>query len=159
MPCTNTVVMKSFVQTMVAPKVMPLVLLCWPITSEVDGGSMAVEVEPSCQYSITFFCCATNGSRGAVWQNGLWHGSSNEGKVCHWTPPCGKKLLPLTIINTVNAYGDQTVHVNNVRQWVVHFSSSNSGCLQWCRFLQVWHTGSCLSLLKMVVTMLKKSVL
>ena len=30
-----------------APKVMPPILLCWPTTSEVDVGGMAVEVEPS----------------------------------------------------------------------------------------------------------------
>ena len=36
--------------------------------SEVDVGGMAVEVEPSHQYSIPFCCCVTGGSRGAVWQ-------------------------------------------------------------------------------------------
>ena len=30
--------------------------------------SMAVEVEPSCQYSITFCCHVADGRRGAVWQ-------------------------------------------------------------------------------------------
>jgi len=47
---------------------MPLMLLCCPKLSEVDVGGMAVEVESSCQYSITFCCCVTGGSRGAVWQ-------------------------------------------------------------------------------------------
>ena len=28
-------------------------------------GGMAVEIEPSHQYSITFCCCMTDGSRGA----------------------------------------------------------------------------------------------
>ena len=32
---------------------MPPILLCWPRTSEVSG-SLAVEVESSCQYSIHF---------------------------------------------------------------------------------------------------------
>ena len=49
-----------------APKVMPPVLLCWPMTSEAGAGGMAVEVEPSCQYSITFCCRVTDGSRGAI---------------------------------------------------------------------------------------------
>ena len=49
-----------------APKVMPPILLCWPMTSEVDVGGMAVEVEPSRQYSVKFCCCATDDSRGAV---------------------------------------------------------------------------------------------
>jgi len=36
-----------------ALKVIPLILLCWPITLEVDVGNMAVEAEPSHQFSIT----------------------------------------------------------------------------------------------------------
>ncbi len=31
-----------------APKVMPPMLLCWPIVSEADFGGMAVETEPFC---------------------------------------------------------------------------------------------------------------
>lgn len=40
-------------------------LLCWPILSEANGG-MAVEDDPSHQYSIIFYCCATEDSRGTV---------------------------------------------------------------------------------------------
>jgi len=47
-----------------ALKVLPPVLLCWPMMSEVDGGAMAVEAEPSHQYPVTFCCHATDGSRG-----------------------------------------------------------------------------------------------
>jgi len=36
------------------------------MTLEADGGGMAVAAEPFCQYSITFCCCVTDGSRGAV---------------------------------------------------------------------------------------------
>jgi len=50
----------------VASKLMPSVLLCWPTMSEADVNDMAVEVEPSCQYSIKFCCRATDDSRGAV---------------------------------------------------------------------------------------------
>lgn len=41
------------------------------LAHEVRGGSLAVEVEPSCLYSVT--CChlATDGSRRAVQQNGI----------------------------------------------------------------------------------------
>mgnify|MGYP001853334281 CR=1 FL=1 len=38
-----------------ALKVVPPVLLCWPTTSEVDGGGMAVEAESSCHY-VLFLC-------------------------------------------------------------------------------------------------------
>ena len=76
--------------TKAAPKVMPPVLLCWFTTSGVDAGSMAVGVEPSHQYAITCCWCVTDGSRGAVWPNGVQYGSVAEAKVCHWVPPCGK---------------------------------------------------------------------
>ena len=49
-----------------ALKVVPLILLCWPTTSEVDAGGTAVAVEPSHQYPIACRCCVTDGSRGAV---------------------------------------------------------------------------------------------
>ena len=49
---------------MAAPKVTTPVLLCWPMTSGADVSGTAVEVEPLHQCSITFYCCATNGSRG-----------------------------------------------------------------------------------------------
>ena len=58
--------------------------------SEADVGSMAVEVEPYHQYSVLFCCCVTDGSREAIWQNGIWHGGVCEPKVCHSIPPCGK---------------------------------------------------------------------
>jgi len=34
----------------------------------VDAGGIAVEVEPFHQYFVTFCCCVTDGSRGAVQQ-------------------------------------------------------------------------------------------
>ena len=73
-----------------ALKVMPPIFLCWPMMTEVYVGGTAVVTEPSHQYSITSCCCVTDDRRGAVWQNGHWHGSADEAKVCHWIPPCGK---------------------------------------------------------------------
>jgi len=58
-----------------ALKVMPPILLCWPPMSEVDVGGVVAEVEPSHRYPITCCCHVTDGSRGALWQNGIWHGS------------------------------------------------------------------------------------
>ena len=52
--------------TRTAPEVMPPILLCWLTTSEVDIGDVAVEAEPSQQYSVSFCCHGTDGSRGAV---------------------------------------------------------------------------------------------
>jgi len=48
-----------------APKGILPIFLCWPTMSEADVGGMPV-VEPSPQYSITFCCHVTGGSRGAV---------------------------------------------------------------------------------------------
>ena len=42
-----------------------LILLCWP-TAEADASGMAVEVEPSHQYSVTCCCHITDDSKGAV---------------------------------------------------------------------------------------------
>jgi len=69
------------------------------MTLEADVGGTAVEIEPSCQYSITFCCCMTDGSRGA--------------------PTDIHQCL-------LNAYGDQSVYVSIVRQWVVHISNGDS---------------------------------
>ena len=57
--------------TRATPKVIPPTLLCWPTVSEADVDGIAVEAEPSHQYSVTCCCCVTVGSRGAVWQNGV----------------------------------------------------------------------------------------
>ena len=47
-------------------KLMLCILLCWPMTSEANVGDMAVEVGPSCEYSIKFCCHATDDSQGTV---------------------------------------------------------------------------------------------
>jgi len=78
-------------------KVIPPFLLCWPMTPEADVGSIALETDPSHQYSIAFCCRVTDGSRGAVSQIGVWRGHAYEAKVCHWILPCGKKWHPLTL--------------------------------------------------------------
>ena len=59
--------MKHFVDyTRAAPKLMPPILLCWPTMSEANVVDMAVEVEPSPQYSVKFRYRATDDSRAAV---------------------------------------------------------------------------------------------
>jgi len=45
---------------------VPTVVLCWPTISEADVGGIAVEVDPSHQYSVKSCCHVTDGSRGAV---------------------------------------------------------------------------------------------
>ena len=83
-----------------ALKAMPPILWCWRTISEANVSGMAVEAEPSHQYPITFHCCVTGDSRGAVWQNSIWHGSKDETKVWNWIPPWWKHDTPLTFIST-----------------------------------------------------------
>ena len=58
--------MKGKNGTSAASKIIPPILFCQPMTSEVDAGDTAVEVEPSCQYSVPCCCHMTDSSRGAV---------------------------------------------------------------------------------------------
>jgi len=101
---------------------MPSILFCLLTLSEEDIGGMALKVEPSYQYPITCYCCATGASRGAVWQKGVWHGSADEG--VSWNSAVWKKMAPIDINRRLlNTYRDQTVGVNTVSWWVMHFSS------------------------------------
>ena len=96
---------------------MPPILLCGPTMSEVDVGGMTVELEPSQQNSVTFDCCVTDGSREAVCMK----------QRCSTESLHAEKIAPIDIYHRLlNVYGDQTMDVNTVRQWVVHFSSNNS---------------------------------
>ena len=68
--------------------------------SEVDGGGMAVEAEPSHQYPVTFCCHATDGSRGgdqAEWCL-PWKCMWSKGG-CHWILLSRKKWHPLTFVD------------------------------------------------------------
>jgi len=59
------------------------ILFSQSMTSEVDVDVITLEAEPSHQYSLTCCCLVADGSRGAVWQNGIWYGSVDGAKVCH----------------------------------------------------------------------------
>ena len=39
------------------------------------------------------------GSRGAVWQNGFWHGRAYKARISNWIPPYRKKWHLLTLID------------------------------------------------------------
>ena len=82
------------------PKIMYPILWCWFMTSVANGDGMVVEGDPSWWYSIP--CCfrVADGSRGAIWQNDVWHRSVYGAKVRHWILPCKKKWHPLTFIYT-----------------------------------------------------------
>ena len=108
-----------------ALKVMHPILSCWLMLSEVNVSGMAEEVEPSCQYSVTFCCCMTDGSRRAVWQDGVWRRNAYEVKLCIRIPLCWK-MAPTDIHwRLLNVYEDQVI-VRAEREWMVRFSSGNS---------------------------------
>ena len=107
--------------------IMPPVLLCWPMTSEADVGSMAEEVGLSHQCFVTFCCHVTASSSGAV-QQIVWDGSAYKAKVCHWIPPKFAEKLTPTDIHwcLLNEYGGQTLGVRTGRQGVMSYSSGDN---------------------------------
>ena len=106
-----------------ALKVIPPISLCWLTTSEVNTGGMAVKVEPTHQYSITCCCRVTDGSREAVWQNGIWHGSAYGAKMWHWIPPCRKNGTHWHSSMLAESLWRPNSGCEHSEGWVVHFSS------------------------------------
>jgi len=69
-------------------------------------------------------CCVTDGSRGEVWQNGVWHGSVYEAKVCRWVPPRGRNCIHWhSLMLAEHWWRPNSEHSEG---WVVHFSSGDS---------------------------------
>ena len=120
-----------------APKVMPPVLLCCSMTSEADVGGMAANFEPShIPYSITFCCHVADGSRGAIWLNGVY-----EAEVCvMW-----KKCHSLTFINTCWTFMETNSGCDNSKGWVVCLSSGDSISGHLCWWFWQAHASSCSS--------------
>jgi len=133
---------------------MPPILLCWATTSEADAGGTAVEAEPSHPYSVTCCCRVTDGSRGTVWQNGVWQGSVYEAEVRHRIPPRGKNGThwhPLALAECwwrqKSGYEHSKVVSSAFQQWQQWREiQAHSG--QPCRLLRARHAGSCSSLPK-----------
>ena len=85
---------------------------------------MEVEHEPSCQYSVTCCCHATDGSI-QPWQNASY-------MKMHMKQRCVTEFLhvekatPTGIHwHLLSIYGDQTVGVSTVKCWTLHFSCGN----------------------------------
>ena len=142
---------KGLIITRAVPKIIPPILLCWPTTSGADVGSMAVEVNPSHQYSTMICCRATDGSSGAVWKIGVWHESVYEATVS-LSSSMRKKWHPLALI--INCCTFMETEEWMWTQWgggwytsVVVIVTVDHLC--WCRFLWAQHASSCLLLPKM----------
>jgi len=110
-----------------ALKVMPLDLWCWPTMTKANVGDVAVEVEPSHQYSTFYFV--------ATWQmaaEGQSDKVMSDMKV-HMKKRCvtgflhEEEKVPINIHwHLLNISRDQTVDVRAARQRIVCFSSGSS---------------------------------
>ena len=137
--------------TKTAPKVMSPIFFM--LAHDIRGGccGMEVEVEPSHRFSITFCCHATDGSKGAAWQNDVW-------QRCRWSKgvelnSCmSKKRYPLTSAVACWTFVE-------TKQWL--WAQEGSGwCISavltvvdahlfWNTFIWVWRSGSWTLLMKM----------
>ena len=75
---------------MTALKIMSPILLCWLTKSEADIGGILAEHQYFAPIFHYVLLRARDGSRGAVWQNRVWHGREYETKVWNWIPSCSK---------------------------------------------------------------------
>ena len=118
---------------------MPPTLLCWPTMSEADVGDMAVEVEPFCQYSVNFVAM---GQMTAEQQSDKM-ASEMEVRMkqrCITEFLHVEKIAPSDIHRCLlNVYGDQTVDVSTVRQWVARFSSGGQRHERQATFQKAMH--------------------
>ena len=142
-----------------SPKVMPPMLLCWYTMSEADVGGTVVEVERSHQHSTAFCCCVIDGSRGAVWQNGIWHGSAYEAKMCHWIPLCRRNVHSLTFINIYRCEHSEAVGGVFQQRQQRHERQATFKMAKHSCHTTKWKSVSISSSMQMVVTRLKNSIL
>ena len=121
------ILITTYIYTRAASRVMLSVLWCLSVTSETDVGGMAAEAGPSHQYSITCCCHATCGSRGIVWQDGVWHGSAYEAKYWNWIPPCGNNFTHGQSSTVAECLWRPKSGCEHSKAVVVHYCSGDSG--------------------------------
>ena len=128
---------------------------------------MAVEIEPSCQYSVTCCCQATDEEQSEKMASDM---EACTRQRCRTEYFHERKMAPIDIHQHVlKAYREQRVNVSTVRCWVVHFNSGNSDmkdkpCSGWPHTAVTPLNEECLNQLiymnhLMLVTMFKNSVL
>ena len=95
-------------------------------------------------YSITFCCHVTDCSRGAVWKNGIWHGSADGVGGVSLNSSTWKKQHPLTFIDTCWMFMETKQWSTKCEHsvWCISAVVSNNGHLCWYRFLWVLHADS-----------------
>jgi len=100
---------------------MSPILLCWPTTSEADGGGTAVEVEPSHYilpnaplHVVAIWQMAAEGqSEGKESKKEMWMKKRCEFQFTHV-----EKMAPIGIHQLLNFFGAQTVDVSTARQCI-----------------------------------------
>mgnify|MGYP001852589811 CR=1 FL=1 len=119
-----------------------------------------------CPIFFTFCCHVTDGSRGAIWHNGVWSAALVEvwRKQRYGTEFLHGEKTASTDIHQhlLSVSGDQTVDVNAARWW---WLQQRQHWHWWLRLLQVFMTAACRLLFStsenselMIVTTLKNSV-
>ena len=78
---------------------MPPIFLCFVTRSEADIGGMAVEAEPSHQYSIMFCCHVMDDSRRGTLTEWCLTGECAGSKGVSLSSSMQKKWHPLTFID------------------------------------------------------------
>ena len=98
-----------------ALKVMPTIVLCWPMMPEEDVGGMAAEAESSHQYSVIFVAvqqmAAGRQSDTMVSAMEVHRRQRSGSETLH----AEKMAATDTYQHLLNASGDQTVDVSTVR--------------------------------------------
>lgn len=103
-----------------ALRVMPPMLLCWPPASELDVSSVAIEVECSCHYSITFCFCAIY---------------AYEAKGWNWILPCRKNGTLWHLLALAELLGRHNEAVNGeFQQWWVTSAAADIYKCPWRLF-------------------------
>jgi len=107
---------------------MPPISLCWPTTSEANVVDMAVEVEPSRQYSVKFFSVrqmTAEGQRDKMASD--MEVRMKQRCVIEFLHAEKIKIAPNDIHRRLlSVYGDQTVDVSTVRRWVARFNRGDN---------------------------------
>ena len=108
-----------------------------PVSSEVDVGSMAVEVEPSHQYPLAFCSRVIDGSR----RNGIWHGNVYGAKGCYRIPPCRKNCTHWYSLMLAECLWRPKSGCEHSEGCISAVVTVALGHLRCCRLLWVWHAG------------------
>ena len=109
-----------------ALKVMPPILICWPMTSEGGGGGMAGEVQSPANIPWHFVAMRQMAAERQSDTTAPDVEVHIKGKYLNELLN-GEKIALIDIYwHLLNIYGDQTVNVSTVRWTVVRFCSSDS---------------------------------